>query len=102
MSEKAKSTPPKPSDREWEVLRPIWEHGPLAARDGYRHVSENKALASGIAPPGLLHQFTQPEGAEQEIAETADCAISAHHNSFQSQLGVPLPPVIWEFTTKSE
>lgn len=27
---------------------------------------------------------------------------SIHHNNFQTEFGVPLPPVAWEFTTKSE
>lgn len=45
MSKKARKTLPKLSDTEWEILGPIWEHGPMAARDLYKHVSENQDWA---------------------------------------------------------
>ncbi len=45
MGKKTKNTLPKLSDAEWEVLRPIWEHGPLAARDVYKRVSEDQDWA---------------------------------------------------------
>lgn len=30
---------PQPSELEWEILKPLWEHGPLPARDVYQAVS---------------------------------------------------------------
>ena len=45
MSIKSKNSLPKLSDTEWDILQCIWEHGPLAARDVFRHVSENQSWA---------------------------------------------------------
>ena len=36
------SKPPKISDAEWDVLKPFWEEGPLAARDVYAAVSPER------------------------------------------------------------
>ena len=36
---------PKLSDAEWTVLKPLWEHGPLAARDIYALVSQTQDWA---------------------------------------------------------
>ena len=46
MVKKAKKNLPKVSDSEWEILGAIWDHGPLAARDVFQHVSENQDWAS--------------------------------------------------------
>jgi len=43
---KTKKNLPKVSDSEWEILGAIWDHGPLAARDVFQHVSENQDWAS--------------------------------------------------------
>jgi BlaI family penicillinase repressor len=32
--------PPKLSELEWEVLKPLWDSGPMAARDIYREVPD--------------------------------------------------------------
>ena len=32
------ATIPKLSDKEWEILKPLWDKGPMAARDIYREV----------------------------------------------------------------
>ncbi len=32
---------PKLSEMEWEILKPLWEKGPMAARDIYREVPES-------------------------------------------------------------
>lgn len=45
MTKTSKNTMPKLSDTEWDILQSIWEHGPLAARDVFRHVSENQTWA---------------------------------------------------------
>ena len=41
------SGPQKPriSEQEWAVLKPLWEHGPLAARDVYAHLQDHKDWA---------------------------------------------------------
>ena len=44
MSAPRKSVP-KLSDFEWEILKPLWEKGPLAARDIYQEVAKNHAWA---------------------------------------------------------
>ncbi|MBX7259275.1 MAG: BlaI/MecI/CopY family transcriptional regulator [Candidatus Hydrogenedentes bacterium] len=36
---------PKLSDLEWEVMKPLWEHGPMAARDIYERVPETYGWA---------------------------------------------------------
>jgi BlaI family penicillinase repressor len=33
------------SELEWEILKPLWEHGPLAARDVYAQVGERNGWA---------------------------------------------------------
>jgi BlaI family penicillinase repressor len=36
---------PRLSELEWEILKPLWEHGPMAARDIYLRVSEENDWA---------------------------------------------------------
>ena len=36
---------PKLSELEWEILKPMWEHGPMAARDIFEHVSREQRWA---------------------------------------------------------
>ncbi|MFA6241738.1 MAG: BlaI/MecI/CopY family transcriptional regulator [Candidatus Hydrogenedentales bacterium] len=36
---------PKLSDMEWEVMKPLWEHGPMAARDIYERVPDTYGWA---------------------------------------------------------
>lgn len=36
---------PKLSELEWEILKPLWEHGPMAARDIYLRVSQENDWA---------------------------------------------------------
>jgi len=36
---------PKLSDLEWEVMKPLWEHGPMAARDIYERVPDTYGWA---------------------------------------------------------
>lgn len=33
MAPQSRPEPPRLSDMEWEIMKPLWEHGPLAARD---------------------------------------------------------------------
>lgn len=33
MNHTENNEPPRLSDMEWEIMKPLWEHGPLAARD---------------------------------------------------------------------
>jgi len=33
------------SDAEWEVMKVVWEHGPLAARDVYAHLADEQPWA---------------------------------------------------------
>ena len=33
---------PKLSEMEWEILKPLWEKGPLAARDVFQAVPEER------------------------------------------------------------
>jgi BlaI family penicillinase repressor len=53
-------TPPARSlsDSEWEVMKVLWEHGPLAARDVYAHVSELQPWAQGTVKT-LLRRMLQ-------------------------------------------
>ncbi len=37
--------PPRLSDLEWEILKPLWEKGPMAARDIYAAVPAERAWA---------------------------------------------------------
>lgn len=41
----AERTPPSLSEAEWDVMKPLWREGPMAARDVYRHVSEDRDWA---------------------------------------------------------
>jgi len=44
----SESTPSRAlSDSEWEVMKVLWEHGPLASRDVYDHLSKEQAWAHG-------------------------------------------------------
>jgi BlaI family penicillinase repressor len=36
---------PKLSELEWEILKPMWERGPMAARDVFEHVSRDHTWA---------------------------------------------------------
>ncbi len=41
MEDKGRVGPgPRLSEMEWEVMKPLWEHGPLAARDIYSKVPD--------------------------------------------------------------
>ena len=54
--------PPRLSEAEWEVIKPLWTHGPMAARDIYAALPEDcgwayktvKTLLSRLAPQGAL------------------------------------------------
>ena len=37
--------PPRLSEMEWEVMKPLWTHGPLAARDVYEKVPDGYGWA---------------------------------------------------------
>ena len=39
-SDRRRGDIPKLSEMEWEILKPLWEKGPMAARDIYREVPE--------------------------------------------------------------
>lgn len=53
---------PRPSELEWEVLKPFWRVGPMAARDVYEHVPRRykwayktvKTMLSRMAKKGIL------------------------------------------------
>ncbi len=42
---KASKDTPKLSELEWEILKPLWENGPMAARDIYQAVPERYGWA---------------------------------------------------------
>jgi BlaI family transcriptional regulator, penicillinase repressor len=39
------TTPPSVSNAEWEIMKVLWDHGPLAARDVYASLPENHGWA---------------------------------------------------------
>jgi BlaI family penicillinase repressor len=41
----SKQHKPRIAEQEWEILKPFWEHGPLAARDVYAHLKAHKPWA---------------------------------------------------------
>lgn len=41
----SKRQPPSLSDAEWEVMKPFWEHGPMAARDLFERLPEHHGWA---------------------------------------------------------
>lgn len=43
--QESRKDPPRLSDAEWEVLKPLWEEGPLAARDVYGRIPEERGWA---------------------------------------------------------
>ncbi len=53
---------PKLSDMEWEVMKPLWEDGPMAARDIYERVPEEfgwayetvKTMLARLVKKGVL------------------------------------------------
>ena len=46
------------SDSEWEVMKVLWEHGPLAARDVYAHLAGAQPWAQGTVKT-LLRRMVQ-------------------------------------------
>lgn len=42
---RARKAVPKVSESEWEVLKPLWDEGPMAARDIFRRVPPDRAWA---------------------------------------------------------
>ncbi len=36
---------PKLSEQEWEVMKPLWEHGPMAARDVFAAIPDTQGWA---------------------------------------------------------
>jgi len=53
------TSPPRPlSDSEWEVMKVVWEHGPLAARDVYAHLADAQPWAQGTVKT-LLRRMVQ-------------------------------------------
>ena len=46
------------SDSEWEVMKVLWEHGPLAARDVYAHVVRSQPWTQGTVKT-LLRRMVQ-------------------------------------------
>lgn len=59
---KDSSTIPRISEREWEILKPLWEKGPLAARDLYEKMPEEynwayrtvKTMLARLVKKGLI------------------------------------------------
>jgi BlaI family penicillinase repressor len=45
MAKKTKQPLPKLSDAEWDIIGAIWDHGPMAARDVFQHVTQNQDWA---------------------------------------------------------
>ncbi len=53
---------PKLSEMEWEVMKPLWDHGPMAARDIYERMPEEfgwayetlKTMLSRLVKKGAL------------------------------------------------
>jgi BlaI family penicillinase repressor len=46
------------SDSEWEVMKVLWEHEPLAARDVYAHLADAQPWAQGTVKT-LLRRMVQ-------------------------------------------
>ena len=40
-SNQKQKSPPRLSEREWEIMKPLWQHGPMAARDIYAALPED-------------------------------------------------------------
>ena len=56
---RSETNPPRSlSDSEWEVMKVLWEHGPLAARDVYAHLSDAQPWAQGTVKT-LLRRMVQ-------------------------------------------
>lgn len=61
---KSESQPNTPhlSEMEWEVMKPFWEHGPMAARDVFQHIPEEhhwayktvKSMLGRLVKKGVL------------------------------------------------
>ena len=57
---------PKLSEMEWEIAKPLWEKGPMAARDMYQHVPQEygwayktvKTMLARLVKKGVL-TYTQ-------------------------------------------
>lgn len=45
---------PKLSEMEWEIMKPLWRHGPLAARDVYAHIPDKYGWAHETVKSMLL------------------------------------------------
>ena len=45
---------PKLSEMEWEIMKPLWQHGPLAARDVFSHVPDKYGWAYETVKSMLL------------------------------------------------
>lgn len=46
MNRRRKKSVPKLSDAEWEVIKPLWDRGPMAARDIHQAIGEDQGWAS--------------------------------------------------------
>ena len=58
MSRNEVAPPRSLSDSEWEVMKVLWQHGPLAARDVYGHLAEQQPWAQGTVKT-LLRRMVQ-------------------------------------------
>lgn len=58
MSRKDVPPPRSLSDSEWEVMKVLWEHGPLAARNVYAHLAGAQPWAHGTVKT-LLRRMVQ-------------------------------------------
>ena len=58
MSRKEVSPPRSLSDSEWEVMKVLWGHGPLAARDVHAHLAGAQPWAQGTVKT-LLRRMVQ-------------------------------------------
>ncbi len=45
---------PRLSEMEWEIMKPLWRHGPLAARDVFAHVPDSYGWAYETVKSMLL------------------------------------------------
>jgi BlaI family penicillinase repressor len=58
MGRNETSPPRSLSDSEWEVMKVLWEYGPMAARDAYAHLSDAQSWAQGTVKT-LLRRMVQ-------------------------------------------
>ena len=102
---------PKLSELEWEIIKPLWKHGPMAARDIYGRVpKENnwayktvKTLLSRLVAKGAL-DYEQIGNSYLYRAAVAREQMTRREvrGLFQRVMGAALSPVLANFIEEAE